>query len=690
MTATVQDFAAAAIAAGVSVAAIKDGEKRPVASEWQRRYPQDVPMAEFAHATRIGIVAGRASGNVEILDFDHGPTFEVYRHLASKQYPGLLDKLPIVRSPNDGYHVYYRADVIAGNQKLATAAKQFKRRDGKSSTVKIETRGEGGQCVAPPTPGYKQISGPLLPQIETITIEEREALLRLARSFDEAPPKVEHNAPSIGSQEGRPGDEYNERGDSWHTILEPHGWREVGRYGDVTHWQRPGKDDKGLSATTGHCGDMLHVFSSNATPFEADSTYTKFRAYSLLNHGGDWAAAAKELGAKGYGAKQEAPKYSPPFASGEAKAFTEDLVHIDTMSAWDMWANAKEQQSIPTRIKTLNKQIGGGLPCGQVTVITGYTGVGKSELARQFKWDALTQGHCVVHVDVELRARRILERDLSMATQIPSATLRARIFTQDEAAKIAEAKPKFASINDRVIMINPPGAVPLDQLAQSICQAIEKLREQTDKPILVICDSIHRLADGSAEQNVRMRVTEFMRWLEWLAKSWDVVVLATGEQKRGEKGGRPGEGEGMTAGAESRAIEFTPDIYITMHPEKSAFEEDEDSEGGYRERTIKLKVEKTREGWDGWVREQLVFVPPCWGLRVIDAESTGILRDRILMLLEDDPDQRWSLAAIQKKLKKKRMKVMETCKALVSEELAWEVKDGPRSGYQYRQPGVKS
>jgi putative DNA primase/helicase len=83
--------------------------------------------------------------------------------------------------------------------------------------------------------------------------------------------------------------------------------------GDKTLWRRPGKDGRGWSATTGHCAakdggaDLLAVFSSNAHPFEGPSggrlcsCYGKFRAYALLKHGGDFKAAARELGRQGYG-----------------------------------------------------------------------------------------------------------------------------------------------------------------------------------------------------------------------------------------------------------------------------------------------------------------------------------------------------------------------------------------------------
>jgi hypothetical protein len=57
--------------------------------------------------------------------------------------PGLVARLVIVQTPKGGRHLYYRCATIAGNQKLAVSADR---------TVLIETRGEGGYAIIPPSP----------------------------------------------------------------------------------------------------------------------------------------------------------------------------------------------------------------------------------------------------------------------------------------------------------------------------------------------------------------------------------------------------------------------------------------------------------------------------------------------------------------------------------------------------------
>jgi hypothetical protein len=104
-----------------------------------------------------------------------------------------------------------------------------------------------------------------------------------------------------GGTGGRPGDDYAVR-TSWAHVL-GQGWVEVYRRGDVAYWRRPGKTE-GVSATTNYAGtDLFYVFTSSAPPFEPNRSYNKFAAFAVLNHGADFAEAARELAASGYGSK---------------------------------------------------------------------------------------------------------------------------------------------------------------------------------------------------------------------------------------------------------------------------------------------------------------------------------------------------------------------------------------------------
>jgi hypothetical protein len=88
---------------------------------------------------------------------------------------------------------------------------------------------------------------------------------------------------------------------SWGEVLRPHGWTcpDPNPDADGARWRHPGATNP-KSATIRH--GLLFVYSA-ATPFEpteagAPHGYSKFRAYAVLEHGGDLRAAARALRAE--------------------------------------------------------------------------------------------------------------------------------------------------------------------------------------------------------------------------------------------------------------------------------------------------------------------------------------------------------------------------------------------------------
>jgi putative DNA primase/helicase len=294
--------------------------RRPNADELRRWRETDGPYG-------LAVIGGSVSGGeygfgLEVIDIDTADLAGPWIEAVERQAPGLVSRLVRVRTPRPGMHVYYRCRHFGVSQKLAFAAAKddFDQPalDAQGNPVRktlIEMKAEGGYCLVPPSPPRVHPSGRLyqyaegsadLTFVPTITAEERGVLLDAARSLNQwqetKPAQVRRQSPTNRGALSRPGDDFNARG-KWADVLTPHGWTFAGEYGDETRWCRPGKDG-GVSATTNHGGcDLLHVFSSNADPFEADRWYTKFAAYALLNHGGDFEEAARDLRGQGYGRK---------------------------------------------------------------------------------------------------------------------------------------------------------------------------------------------------------------------------------------------------------------------------------------------------------------------------------------------------------------------------------------------------
>ncbi|MCI0528351.1 MAG: AAA family ATPase, partial [Nitrospira sp.] len=192
------------------------------------------------------------------------------------------------RSPSGGAHLIYRVSgQVPGNTKLACA---------EDNAVLIETRGEGGFCVVAPSYGTYTVLRGSPSNLPTITVQEQKDLYTLCMQFDQRPKSEPREYTS--SDQNRPGDQFN-RDASWGDILIPNGWTHVFTRKGVMNWRRPGKEE-GTSATTGHGGDWMYVFSSSAG-LPTEQSLNKFFVYAHLEHAGDMKAAARELGALGYG-----------------------------------------------------------------------------------------------------------------------------------------------------------------------------------------------------------------------------------------------------------------------------------------------------------------------------------------------------------------------------------------------------
>jgi len=297
-----------------------DGSKAPLGNwkQYQERKPTTDEINgwfSLPQATGIGIVTGKVSGNLEMLELE-GRAVQSKLHIEARniaEASGLGDLWAKVSSgyveqtPSGGIHWLYRIsdNEVAGNTKLA-------RRPGENGGVDVlaETRGEGGFVITAPSAGTVHPSGnPWVmiagspATIPTITWAEREAIHDIFRALDEMPIKEEVvrelAQPSSGD---KPGDDFNNRAE-WRDILE--GWKIVFKANGVTYWRRPNKDT-GISATTGrNDGDNLFVFTTSTT-FEAERPYSKFAAFAHLHHQGDYSAAARDLRRLGYGSAQDA------------------------------------------------------------------------------------------------------------------------------------------------------------------------------------------------------------------------------------------------------------------------------------------------------------------------------------------------------------------------------------------------
>jgi KaiC/GvpD/RAD55 family RecA-like ATPase len=404
-----------------------DGSKRPGIASWkefqERRPTPDELLSWFSSAEGVGVICGKVSGNLEMLELEgravaakmHKDIKEIAENSGLADLWNKLNSGYVETTPSGGIHWLYRIDgEVPGNTKLA-------RRPGENGGVDVlaETRGEGGFVIVAPTAGTCHPSGGEWRMlvgspdtIPTLTREERDSLHNLFSIFDELP-TADFIAEEIATKTDgplTPGDDYNARV-SWHQILEPLGWTPVytNREG-VTAWRRPGKSI-GISATTNHAGtDKFYCFSTS-TIFDGGSSYSKFAAYALIEHGGDFREAARSLRLLGYGGSQELTTLAPGDYAPSGVQMHDEEGNVIVDSSWIPKIIESLDLEADTEPTMLRREDGNHiLYPGKINAIFGESESGKTWVALEAVRQELAKGNRVFYIDFEDSARGIMNR----------------------------------------------------------------------------------------------------------------------------------------------------------------------------------------------------------------------------------------------------------------------------------------
>jgi hypothetical protein len=413
-----------------------DGSKRPAIASW-KQYQETMPttselMTWFAGAEGVGVICGKVSGNLEMLELE-GRAVADKIHLDLKEMAnnaGLSDVWDRINNgyvemtPSGGIHWLYRIQgIVPGNTKLA-------RRPGENGNIDVlaETRGEGGFVIVAPSGGtchpsggsWKMLVGSAT-TIPTLTVAERDQLHKLFETFDSVP-KVEFVTEELASKGGNltPGDDYNSKV-TWDQILEPLGWKKLytNKLG-VTSWRRPGKSE-GISATTNHAGnDKFFVFSTS-TQFESERSLSKFAVFTIVEHQGNFSEAAKVLRGQGYGEQKKELQTLEVHSPSLVQLHDEQGEPFE--SSWIPKQIGQLQLDDEPAPSMLRREDGNCLLyAGKINAIFGESESGKTWLALEAIRQELAKSQVVFYLDFEDSARGILNRLKAM--RVPTERLK--------------------------------------------------------------------------------------------------------------------------------------------------------------------------------------------------------------------------------------------------------------------------
>lgn len=576
--------ALAAHEAGLCVLPPKgNGMKAPLVPwttyQHRRSTPDEIRRWYAQGRTGIGVVLGETSGGLELLEFDDVLAYRHFTSIADKAGIGeLVERIEagyLEESPN-GIHWLYRCSQIEGNTKLARRPKKPDEMEHPGDKVKvlIETRGEGGFAIIAPTHGdvhpsgrpYKLLRGSYA-TIATITPEERAQLFELARTLDSMPRREQRAAEALAQRPNaddgeRPGDWFN-RTATWAEVLEPHGWTWVFEHNGEAYWRRPGKAH-GQSATTNYAGnDTLKVFSSS-TEFDTETTYTKFAAFAVLEHNGDYTAAAKALADEmpredKRTVLREVENFEPHYEDdpgpaeppSEGYEWAAEEAHLDVAEG-DAELQPEATEHTPTWQKpdidlaafiyaaepSYDWVVPDVLERGDRVILTGPEGGGKSTLMRQFGVQVAAGVHPftrrdmepvrVFYLDLE-NSQRHTRRQLKplyskVAQMLPHDTFHIRVVPQGINLHNEQHREwlehRIAANRPDVFITGPlykmaDGDPTEEKVAKPVAMCLDHLRNRYEFALLIEAHTPHGNTQGGRRPERPYGASLWLRWPEF-------------------------------------------------------------------------------------------------------------------------------------------------------------------------------
>lgn len=224
--------------------------------------------------------------------------------------PGVLDKMYIEETASGGRHYFFKTNKIESAD-LAFVPEEVPFEDFLEGKEKwrpiVEFRGAGRLCRIHPCEGIRQISGDKqrLSFIDDNTVSYIKYICSLLNQKPESEPvKIFAAMPSTGAAGGKnPGSDYSDNADVSDIvdILTRNGWKVVrpNSPGGRITLRRPGAKTNGVDADIKN--RVFVSWSSSVSEFETGKGYSFFAVYAILEHRGDFTAAAKQLKKEGWG-----------------------------------------------------------------------------------------------------------------------------------------------------------------------------------------------------------------------------------------------------------------------------------------------------------------------------------------------------------------------------------------------------
>ena len=271
--------------------------------------------------------------------------------------------------------------------------------------------------------------------------------------------------------------------------------------------------------------------------------------------------------------------------SGEGGGSLEAVIaRIDAIEPGSVAAD-----TVPSGFPSLDRMLGGGLRRGDLAILAGDVGSGKSALALGIALRAARAGVPVLHLSGEMSPERVMERALALEGKAPVDDLRQGRLDAEARAAVGAAAHR---LRDVPLLLRPL----LDESFAEVREAFDIVPPRA----LVVVDSLQLMPPPRPAARLEERVALAVRALKALAVDRDIAVLATAQLPR-LRAGRPDPRPTLDDLGGLGAIKQDADLVLAIYREEM-YRPGQGVEGA-----TELIVAKNRSGPTGFV--DLYFYP---------------------------------------------------------------------------------
>ena len=276
-----------------------------------------------------------------------------------------------------------------------------------------------------------------------------------------------------------------------------------------------------------------------------------------------------------------------------AEVDTGDVVNFATaceMTTQDVEARSLgDRVGIPTGFYDLDGMCQGLAP-GNLVIVAGRPGMGKTALATNIAQNVVQEGIPVLFFSLEMGVRELTLRMWSSEADIPFSALRGGKMTERQWKSLYKT---VNAVRDWPIYIDPTGSITVSEIAAK-CAKVKREHGLG----MVIVDYIQLMRE--AGENRVLEVAAITRGLKLLAKDLDVPVMALSQLSRAPETRTSNHRPVLSDLRESGAIEQDADQVIFVYRDEMYNKDDPDNKG-----LAEIIVGKNRHGATGSV--ELVF-----------------------------------------------------------------------------------